>query len=102
MSEDILPTETITQPHTPLPFSVRALHDYKDDTTEGSIAIRQRDVIEVVRVLDSGWWEGKCGESYGCFPSIHCEVITSESEGNHNESHGEIHDASDDERTDLS
>jgi hypothetical protein len=83
------------------PFSVRALYDYKDIAAEG-LAISQGDVIEVIKVWGLGWWEGKCGESCGIFPSTYCEVIASESDSNHDESHDESHGSNDGEENDLS
>jgi hypothetical protein len=53
---------------------VRALYDYKAaDNTE--LGFKKGDVIVVMEVDESGWWQGKLGNSTGMFPSNYCEPI---------------------------
>lgn len=53
---------------------VRALYDYStDDTT--SLSFRAGDVIQVLKQLDSGWWDGIVNGQRGWFPSNYCILV---------------------------
>ncbi|TGZ85670.1 ras GEF [Ascodesmis nigricans] len=53
---------------------VRALYNYStDDPT--SLSFNQGDVIQVLKQLDSGWWDGIVNNQRGWFPSNYCAVI---------------------------
>lgn len=50
--------------------TVRVVHPYSAQV-EGELTINPGDIIEVVRMDHSGWWEGLCQETgqRGVFPS---------------------------------
>jgi len=53
---------------------VRALYDYStEDTT--SLSFRAGDVIQVLKQLDSGWWDGIVNGQRGWFPSNYCILV---------------------------
>jgi hypothetical protein len=53
---------------------VRALYDYStDDPT--SLSFHAGDVIQVLKQLDSGWWDGIVNGQRGWFPSNYCNLI---------------------------
>lgn len=54
---------------------VRALYNYvTDDPT--SLSFNQGDNIQVLKQLDSGWWDGIVHGQRGWFPSNYCALIT--------------------------
>lgn len=54
---------------------VRALYNYvTDDPT--SLSFNQGDRIQVLKQLDSGWWDGIVHGQRGWFPSNYCALIT--------------------------
>ena len=53
---------------------VRALYEYStDDST--SLSFRAGDVIQVLKQLDSGWWDGIVNNQRGWFPSNYCILM---------------------------
>jgi hypothetical protein len=53
---------------------VRALYEYStDDPT--SLSFRAGDVIQVLKQLDSGWWDGIVNGQRGWFPSNYCILV---------------------------
>ena len=53
---------------------VRALYEYStDDST--SLSFRAGDVIQVLKQLDSGWWDGIVNGQRGWFPSNYCVLV---------------------------
>lgn len=53
---------------------VRALYNYEtDDPT--SLSFREGDNIQVLKQLDSGWWDGIVHGQRGWFPSNYCTPI---------------------------
>jgi son of sevenless-like protein len=53
---------------------VRALYDYStDDPT--SLSFRAGDIIQVLKQLDSGWWDGIVNGQRGWFPSNYCILV---------------------------
>ncbi|KAJ1725409.1 hypothetical protein LPJ53_000447 [Coemansia erecta] len=61
----------------PLPFFVRALYPFKSSETSG-LTFERGEIIEVLACLESGWWNGICGNSRGWFPSNYVENISAE------------------------
>ncbi|KAJ1668257.1 hypothetical protein EV178_000602 [Coemansia sp. RSA 1646] len=61
----------------PLPFFVRALYPFQSEEPSG-LTFDRGDVIEVLACLESGWWNGVCGNNRGWFPSNYVEHISTE------------------------
>lgn len=59
----------------PTSFFVRAVYDYRSDDPS-ALQIVRGDVIEVLTVLESGWWDGLIGEERGWFPSNYAIKIS--------------------------
>lgn len=55
-------------------YRVRAVYDF-DATDESALSFRAGDVIEVLTMLPSGWWDGMLGTSRGWFPSNYVEDV---------------------------
>ncbi|GMK58437.1 hypothetical protein CspeluHIS016_0504690 [Cutaneotrichosporon spelunceum] len=53
-------------------YRVRAVYDF-DATDESALSFRAGDVIEVLTMLPSGWWDGMLGANRGWFPSNYVE-----------------------------
>lgn len=53
-------------------FRVRAVYDF-EATDESALSFRAGDVIEVLTMLPSGWWDGMLGANRGWFPSNYVE-----------------------------
>jgi son of sevenless len=66
-----------TAPTDPPPgLYVRALYNYDaDDHT--SLSFREGDIIQVLKQLESGWWDGVINDVRGWFPSNYCAIIAS-------------------------
>ncbi|KAJ1841400.1 cell division cycle- protein, partial [Coemansia sp. RSA 2703] len=60
-----------------LPFFVRALYPFKSSETSG-LTFERGEIIEVLACLESGWWNGICGNCRGWFPSNYVENISAE------------------------
>ncbi|KAJ2748089.1 cell division cycle- protein, partial [Coemansia sp. BCRC 34490] len=60
-----------------LPFFVRALYPFQSEEPSG-LTFDRGDVIEVLACLESGWWNGVCGNNRGWFPSNYVEHISTE------------------------
>jgi son of sevenless-like protein len=66
---------------------VRALYDYDaDDRT--SLSFHERDVIQVITQLESGWWDGVINGVRGWFPSNYCQVIAGPEDALENKQNG--------------
>ncbi|KAJ1906579.1 hypothetical protein LPJ81_001276 [Coemansia sp. IMI 209127] len=61
----------------PLPFFVRALYPFQSEEPSG-LTFDRGDVIEVLACLESGWWNGVCGNNRGWFPSNYVENVSTE------------------------
>lgn len=55
---------------------VRALYNYSTED-ETSLSFNSGDVIQVLKQLDSGWWDGIVHGQRGWFPSNYCQVLNS-------------------------
>ncbi|KAL4902906.1 hypothetical protein BDW74DRAFT_180205 [Aspergillus multicolor] len=66
------PSNLKTEP-TPVMF-VRALYDYDADD-DMTLSFREGDIIQVLHVIDTGWWDGVLNNVRGWFPSNYCRVI---------------------------
>lgn len=53
-------------------YRVRAVYDF-EATDESALSFRAGDVIEVLTLLPSGWWDGMLGANRGWFPSNYVE-----------------------------
>ncbi|KAI5479345.1 cell division control protein Cdc25 [Pseudohyphozyma bogoriensis] len=62
------------------PFYVKALYPFSGGENTSAISFRQGEVIEVLSMLASGWWDGVIvdGKVRGWFPSNYVQVITNE------------------------
>jgi son of sevenless len=58
-------------------FFCRALYDYQSNDLS-SLSFRRGDVIEVLTMLESGWWDGLLNDERGWFPSNYVVQITDE------------------------
>lgn len=56
------------------PYLVRAKFDFTS-TDPSALVFTAGDVIEVITMLESGWWDGMIGQSRGWFPSNYIEEI---------------------------
>ncbi|KAJ2624146.1 hypothetical protein GGI25_000454 [Coemansia spiralis] len=61
----------------PLPFFVRALYPFQSEEASG-LTFDRGDLIEVLACLESGWWNGVCGNNRGWFPSNYVEHVSIE------------------------
>lgn len=55
-------------------YRVRALYDF-EATDESALSFNTGDVIEVLTMLPSGWWDGMLGNNRGWFPSNYVEDV---------------------------
>ncbi|KAL1407333.1 cell division cycle-related protein [Vanrija albida] len=55
-------------------YAVRAVYDF-EATDESALSFNAGDIIEVLTMLTSGWWDGMLGEARGWFPSNYVENI---------------------------
>jgi len=55
-------------------FTVRALYEY-EASGEDEISFAVGDLIYNCSVIDDGWWQGQCNESYGMFPANFVEAV---------------------------
>lgn len=69
-------------------YRVRAVYDF-EATDESALSFRAGDVIEVLTMLPSGWWDGMLGTSRGWFPSNYVE-----------DADDDLYDDADDDRDD--
>jgi son of sevenless-like protein len=53
---------------------VRARFDF-DASDPSALSFRAGDLIEVITMLESGWWDGMLGETRGWFPSNFVEEV---------------------------
>ncbi|KAI5806975.1 ras guanine nucleotide exchange factor domain-containing protein [Geopyxis carbonaria] len=53
---------------------VRALYNYATED-QTSLSFQQGDVIQVLKQLESGWWDGIVNNQRGWFPSNYCQFI---------------------------
>ena len=60
---------------TPTLLFVRAKFDYRSDDPS-MLRFLRGDIIEVLTVLKSGWWDGLLGEERGWIPSNYVEIIS--------------------------
>ncbi|KAG9120751.1 hypothetical protein FRC07_003629, partial [Ceratobasidium sp. 392] len=58
-------------------FWVRVLYDYHV-SDESSLYLSRGDIVEVLTVLENGWWDGLLGNERGWFPSNFAMVISEE------------------------
>jgi len=55
-------------------FTVRALYEY-EASGDDEISFAVGDLICNCSVIDDGWWQGQCNESYGMFPANFVEAV---------------------------
>lgn len=88
------PARSMTRGENVSRMYVRALYNYStDDTT--SLSFSQGDVIQVLKQLDSGWWDGIVHGQRGWFPSNYCALISPNDYANGNGGHSELDDSDD-------
>lgn len=72
------------------PFIVRAKFDF-NASDSSALSFQTGDVIEVITMLESGWWDGMLGNARGWFPSNFVEIIGEEGdEGDEGEEEPEL------------
>lgn len=53
---------------------VRALYSF-DGENDDELSLKKGDVVDVVEIIDEGWWIGLCQGKSGMFPSNYVEAI---------------------------
>lgn len=76
-SRPVVVTRNRTAPQKPPPPNlpkVRALYDYNPQDLD-ELALKEGDVIEVMKKYDGGWWHGRLKGKTGLFPSNYVEKV---------------------------
>ncbi|KAH7386557.1 hypothetical protein BKA64DRAFT_711776 [Cadophora sp. MPI-SDFR-AT-0126] len=79
-------------------FYAEAIYDYETDY-QAAVSFHKGDIIQVLGMHESGWWDGVINDVRGWFPSNYCRLILKpdhKSNATHHESDSEDSDSDED------